>query len=478
MKHISIYLLFLLLIFSWSSFAQNKESIYDEKYYLSYIKAEQDSNNYRNVIKLVDEAIAKGIESNKLIGNRAIAYYKLKYNKKAFKDVEYILSDEEKEYSTFPIISLYYTENKDFYNAIETLIQFYEKENKAFFTSLFILNQKDVKKIIVAIDSSFAKEGYSEKLYAIKSIVNYSQNNFNDAYSDLITAIDKEQKNGFLYSLLGEIKLKRKEYISAVASYNSALLYGNNDIEVYKKRAVAKGFLDDFFGAIEDYNIIIAKNPKDFETYYLRAIAKNYLKDYNGAISDLNIAIKLKDTFPSAYNYRGIVYINLGDYASALMDFYKTLSINPNHPFTYNNIGISLVSSGQSIKAEQFFNKAIELDPKHADAYYNRGKLLFNKSDISKAKSDFLKSIELHFQNPDAHYHLALIYIQEKYKFPNKKLDEKICSELEIASKMNHPKAQVLLKQICQKAESIEEVEEEKTIEENGEEKTDKHIIM
>ena len=189
------------------------------------------------------------------------------------------------------------------------------------------------------------------------------------------------------------------------------------------------------------------------------------LADYNGAIMDLNKAISLNDTFSSAYNYRGIVYINLGDYPSSLFDFNKTLSLNPNHPFTHNNIGIALAKTGQNMKAVEYFSKAISLDKKHGDAYYNRGKLLLERGDYKKAKPDILTALEINYQNPDAHYLLALIYIQEKKKNPRLKLEEKICTELETASGMNHPKAAELFSITCEKIEPVDPQEELEEIE-------------
>lgn len=461
MKDFLLYFFFLFQIISPNCFSQETELNNEEKYYLNSIEKEMLSKNYGRIIKIVDKAIEKGVETNKLIERRAIAYYILKNNKKAFIDIEHILQVEEIDEITYPIISLYYAQNYDNLNSIETLIKSYEKNSKHFYNSLLVLHKKDAQKIIVAIDSILTKEDYPKNIYAIKSLLNYSQNNFNDSYTDLVKAIEIDKNNGYLYFIFGETKLRAKEYISAHASYNAAIEYGYIDIEVYKKRAMAKGFMDDFKGAIEDYNIILSKNANDFETLYLRAIAKNFLKDYHGSIADFNQSIMLNDSFPSSYNYRGIVYINVGDFGSALLDFYKTLSLNPNHPFTHNNIGIAQVNSGQSASAESYFNKAIELDPKHADAYYNRGKLLFKKGNFVKAKSDFLKSIEINFQNPDAHYHLALILIQENKKSKRKKFEQRICEQLETASKMNHPRAQELLNQLCQKIEpEIEEIQD------------------
>lgn len=461
MNKISFYFVFCLLFFSFNVFSQENEISLEEKHSLIDIEQELLKKDYKKVIRLVDKAIDDGFESVKLYEKRSVAYYLTRNTKKAFLDIQEVVFTEEKDDLSYPILSLFFAQNKEEHNVIETLIGFYQKDNKNFLNAFSILSNKDAQKIITVIDSAFSKEDYPKKLHGVKSLINYSQKNYTDSYADLLKAIDIELGNGFLYYLFGEIKLRRQEYISSLASYNSAIEYGYNDIEVYKKRAVAKGFIEDFKGAIEDYNTIIEKDNKDFEIYYLRGIAKNYLKDYNGAIDDLNQSIKLNDSFPSSYNYRGIVYINIGDYGSALIDFYKTISLDPKHPFTHNNIGISYIKSGQNANAESFFTKAIELDPKHGDAYYNRAKIFFKKGDIKKAKSDLLRTLELNFENPDAHYHLALVYIQENAKSRRKNLDKMICQELETASNMNHPKAQELLKILCQKIEPGNEEEEE-----------------
>ena len=459
-KH--IYFLLFLITFPVLVFSQNIQEDDSLSYYNFIAKKELDSANYKKAVSIADRAIKEGYVSNKILKTRAIANYKLRQTKKAFLDIEEIIMSDEDNLDISPLISLYYINIESPNNAISILVNSFNEDNKTFFHSLSLINEREFKIIIQAIDNTMTSEDYPKALYGIKSMINYTFKNYNDSYTDLITALEGDQTNGMLYYIMGEIKLKRKEYISALASFNSAILYNETSTTTYKQRAIAKGFLNDFKGALEDYDIILKREPQNAEIFYLRAIAKNYLADYNGALSDLNRAISISDTFSSAYNYRGIVYINLGDYGSSLIDFYKTLSYNPNHPFTHNNIGIALIKTGQSTKAEEFFTKAIQLDKKHADAYYNRGKLLLEKKNIIKAKQDLLTTLELNYQNPDAHYLLALIYIDEKSKNPRLKLEDKICSELEIASGMQHPKAIELFNKTCQKIEPEpqEEVEE------------------
>lgn len=452
MKKISLFLLPIILLFSINLYSQDPELSLEDKHSLYKIEEELISENYSRAIVLIDKAIYNGGISKKFYEKRAAAYYLTNKKKRAFLDIEEVVWEKDKDNRTYPLLSLYYAENNLDYNTIETLVDFYNKDDGAFLNSFSILDKRDSKTIINIIDSSINKKDYNIKLHGIRALINYSQKAYKDTYQDLVEAINKEQGNGLLNYLYGEIKLDNGEYISAIASYNAAINYGYRDIRAYKRRAIAKGFMDDFKGAIEDYNTIIFKNPKDFESYYLRGIAKNFIKEYTGAIDDFNKSISINDSFPSAYNYRGIVYINTGNYASALIDFYKALSLDSQHPFTHNNIGIALAKSGQSKSAESYFSDAIKLDPEHSDAYYNRGKLLFEKGNSRKAKSDLIKALKLNYENPDAHYYLALVFIEENKK-SWKTLDKIICQELETASNMKHPKAQKLLEKLCEKIE-------------------------
>lgn len=88
MKDFLLYFFFLFQIISPNCFSQETELNNEEKYYLNSIEKEMLSKNYGRIIKIVDKAIEKGVETNKLIERRAIAYYILKNNKKAFIDIE------------------------------------------------------------------------------------------------------------------------------------------------------------------------------------------------------------------------------------------------------------------------------------------------------------------------------------------------------------------------------------------------------
>jgi tetratricopeptide (TPR) repeat protein len=464
-KHIII--VFSFLIVSLNIFSQEDFLLEADKDYLSIVSEKIDSNKYREALQIVQEQLQNGEDEYPLLEKRAIIYYGLKDKKKSFKDVDNVIFENRRyDIRLYPIISLYYIDQKKNFDAVNSLIYAYKLSNGGFLHSLLKLSNTDKKKLLQAVATEFAKEDTVVDLYPVRGFLNYSINNLNEAHSDFITSLVNEPENEYLYFIFGETKLKRKEYLSAVVSYNSAIFYGYNDLIVYKQRALSKGFIDDFKGAIEDYNHILKQTPNDYEIYYLRGIAKNYLRDYNGALSDLNKAIKINSNFASAYNYRGIVYGNKDDYPAALMDFDKTLLLSPNHPFTFNNIGLAQVKVGQNSKALTFFTKAIELDHTHADPYYNRGKLKFDKGDIKGAKEDLIRTIELNFHNPDAHYHMALIYIHEKTINSKKKLEDKICSELDIASRMNHLKAQELFNQLCKPIEVEENQEED--LEENS----------
>jgi Lipoprotein NlpI, contains TPR repeats len=345
------------------------------------------------------------------------------------------------------------TNDKTDFTDMDFLINSYDQSSEEFYLDIDALNKKEREKISALIDNELKKSDVDKDFYGAKTIVAFSLGNMTQAYSNVITALDNEKENGFLYYILGTIKLQAKEYQTSLQAYNSAIKYGFDYALTYKQRGKVKGYMDDFKGAIADYNSVIAKDSTDYEAYYLRGIAKNYLKDYNGAAIDLTKTITLNDTSASAYNYRGVVYTNVEDYGSALKDFEKALKIDNNHPYTYNNIGLIKQKLGDNKGAIEFFSKAISLDASHADAYFNRGKSKYELEEYSGAKEDISSSIQLNYSNPEAHYYLALCLIKQKGKKSNKELEDSICNELNVAAGMNHKEAKNLLNALCSKGE-------------------------
>lgn len=373
-----------------------------------------------------------------------------KYLNSYSKDIHYLIDNNKiNDNRLYIILAYYYNELSSPYEFNYFLLEAYNRDMESLVDGFKLFNKKSLTKIETSLNLITYETQYDKRIHSILAILYYSQNELSKSHNELLISLDNEKYNPYLYYLYGKIKLNRKEYISAIASYNSAEKNGYYRSIMFKERGIAKGFTDDFKGAVEDFDKIIYLNNNDAETYFLRAIAKNYLNNYNSSISDLDQAILLDKNYASAYNYRGIIYSKLEDYANAIFDFKKTLSIDKNHPFTHNNLGLAHLGANQWEYAQLMFTKAIELNPNHSDAYYNRARTYYLQKDYKKSIKDLETSLNINYENPDAHYIYALCLIRSNSGKKLNRLATEICSRLEISNNMSHAKAKILLDRIC-----------------------------
>jgi tetratricopeptide (TPR) repeat protein len=135
-------------------FSQNIQEDDSLSYYNFIAKKELDSANYKKAVSIADRAIKEGYVSNKILKTRAVANYKLRQTKKAFLDIEEIIMSDEDNLDISPLISLYYINIESPNNAISILVNSFNEDNKTFFHSLSLINERDFKIIIQAIDNT------------------------------------------------------------------------------------------------------------------------------------------------------------------------------------------------------------------------------------------------------------------------------------------------------------------------------------
>ena len=117
---------------------------------------------------------------------------------------------------------------------------------------------------------------------------------------------------------------------SAKTKVQEAVVYFTKAIELnpkfrdaYYKRAIEKGYLQDFRGALIDYNKVIVLNPNEAEPYIKRGDTKSALSDYQGAIADYSKAIKIDPKNAGAYYDRGDVKLMVGIHEGGCLDLSK-----------------------------------------------------------------------------------------------------------------------------------------------------------
>ena len=134
-------------------------------------------------------------------------------------------------------------------------------------------------------------------------------------------AIELDPKSAWAYIYRASSKMMLADYNGALSDYDKAIELDPKNASAYANRAWAKGGLNDFGNALKDAETAVALDPKLALAFYFRGWAKGGLKDYNGAIRDLDKAIELAPKMGYAYYFRANFKADLGNTAGADNDY-------------------------------------------------------------------------------------------------------------------------------------------------------------
>ena len=208
--------------------------------------------------------------------------------------------------------------------------------------------------------------------------------------------LPEKKKDAEYYFNQGIVNFYENNYQEAIEDYDKAIeLDHPNSAQAYNNRGNAKQRLGDHEGAIQDYDKAIGLNDDYAEAYNNRGAAKAELKEYQRAIEDFDKAIERNRDYAQAYNNRGNAKQRLGDHEGAIKDFDKAIELNLKDAEVYYNRGLAKSALEKYKEAIEDFDKAIELNRDYAQAYINRGKAKLDLEDYQGAIKDFEKAKEL-----------------------------------------------------------------------------------
>lgn len=309
---------------------------------------------------------------------------------------------------------------------------------------LQIIENKDLNNICSAIERYIDKFNVSKMeripYRTLQTLLYFVQNNYMQAYNKALDILS-EDNIALIDFVLGRIREERKEYVSALAFYNSAIRKGYVNRDVYLHKALCNGYNSDYVLSNIDLDTCLFIKD-DYYIYYLKGINYNHLRDYPNAIQCFNMSIFLCDTFADAYNYRGIVYANCQQYEFALMDFRTCYKLNENTQYIHDNLGLALEYTGHVMEAIKEYNLSIKKEPKYFDAYYNLGRLYSEDYQPAKALRYLKKALALETEVPDIYY-LIGINLARTNKIKS------ACEYLTISLEMGHTKAMSAIEEVC-----------------------------
>ena len=208
-----------------------------------------------------------------------------------------------------------------------------------------------------------------------------SEKRFDEALQELEEIIRKDQANAFVYSAVGRIKFKRR----------------------------------DFDAALRYFQMAIQTDPANALQAYLRCARIHFMQDdTDKARLALESAIQVNPKSPFAYAGLGLIQWREKN-RDAAIDFWKqALSYNPRMMAVRKRIATAFYESGQHADAVAQINAALRIEPEDPEAYAIKGRFhLLDKEfkDAQKAYEDAV-ALDPEGRKPSIRYGLVEAYIQ------------------------------------------------------------------
>lgn len=210
--------------------------------------------------------------------------------------------------------------------------------------------------------------------------------------------------NALLFSNLGTIQRRQREYDQALESYTMALNIAPRTVPILMNRAALYLELGKDELARMDYALALDLEADNQEALLMRAYIYKQKRDYKAARSDYERLLKLN---PQSYNGRlGLAMLEQkeGKNEEALSVLNKMIADKADGAtqITAPQYAVLYVARAGVEKDMQHLDlalidleEAIELDPSQSEAYLMRGQIYLSQKKKELAKRDFEKAVTL-----------------------------------------------------------------------------------
>lgn len=210
--------------------------------------------------------------------------------------------------------------------------------------------------------------------------------------------------NALLFSNLGTIQRRQRQYDQALESYTMALNIAPRTVPILMNRAALYLELGKDELARMDYALALDLETDNQEALLMRAYIYRLKRDYKAARSDYERLLKLN---PQSYNGRlGLAMLEQkeGNYEEALSLLNKMIAdkADGSTQITAPLYAVLYVARAGVEKDMEHLDlalidleEAIQLDPSQSEAYLMRGQIYLSQKKKELAKRDFEKAVTL-----------------------------------------------------------------------------------
>ncbi|MCT7959817.1 tetratricopeptide repeat protein [Laspinema sp. D1] len=208
------------------------------------------------------------------------------------------------------------------------------------------------------------------------------------------------------YLQLGQIHLDRRQYPSALTTFEQAATHSPNHPEVLYGLGLVCHRMGLYQEAVGHLSEALAQKPELVAALTQRGLAYKALDDFEAATADFESAVGMKPNTPEESCARGKALMQLKQPEEAIAAYEEALTSHPESHrgwYDWGNVFYDLQRYDEAIAA---YDKALDLQPDYAAAWFNRGAALGNLHRYKEAIAAFEKLLEI--QSHDYHGWLCL----------------------------------------------------------------------
>ena len=240
-------------------------------------------------------------------------------------------------------------------------------------------------------------------------ITKYKNKDYMGAIAEFESAVKNDASNWKAYRYKGDAEFELNKYEESIQDYTKALTINKSDMLCYKGRAEAYRMSENYFQeAVEDYTTVIQMDPNDAVMYFGRASSYYGLSKFQESIEDYTEVIQFHPKHPMSYAKRGMAYLNYGKYRETVKDFNKYLSLGGDDPYgAYFYRGRAYLYLSKTDSALTDFKNNEKRFPDNAKTQRYLAMTYAAKNDSIMANRHFEQSIKLNPNDPDTYYFWA-----------------------------------------------------------------------
>ncbi|MBO0347874.1 tetratricopeptide repeat protein [Phormidium pseudopriestleyi FRX01] len=208
------------------------------------------------------------------------------------------------------------------------------------------------------------------------------------------------------YLQLGQIHLDRRQYPSALTTFEQGANHSPNHPEVLYGLGLVCHRMGLYQEAIGHLTEALAQKPEFVAALTQRGLVYKALNDLEAAMADFESAVGMKPRTPEECCARGKALMQLKQPFEAIAAYEEALTTHPeSHQgwYDWGNVFYDLQRYDEAIAA---YDRALDLQPDYAPAWLNRGAALGNLHRYGEAIAAFEKLLEI--QSHDYHGWLCL----------------------------------------------------------------------